>query len=385
MADTKITNMTAASTLGGTEVVAGVQSGGNVKITIDQIDSYISGGTSIILPTKGGTGIANNASSTITISGSFATTLTVTATTGITLPTTGTLATLAGSETLTNKTLTSPILTTPTLGVATATSVNKITITAPASSATLTLADSSSLITSGGNSITLTSSGSTNITLPTSGTLVTLAGSEELTNKTLNASVGKGTWTASGTWTLPAHTLGGTVSGGGQQLNNIIIGTTTPLAGSFTTLTASSTVTAAAANGFYLAANQALYQNGNYTTLLNSAGNSVIALGNASDKTNYYYNDSHTYYNVAQSVLYGTINASGMSILTGTALTSGGSTTMRFLASSGSLGIYFGSGAPTISAAQGSLYIRSDGSSTITRGYINTNGSTTWTPITTVG
>jgi hypothetical protein len=36
--------------------------------------------------------------------------------------------------------------------------------------------------------------------------------------------------------TLPAYTLGGTISGGGNQINNIIIGTTTPLAGSFTTL-----------------------------------------------------------------------------------------------------------------------------------------------------
>lgn len=43
--------------------------------------------------------------------------------------------------------------------------------------------------------------------------------------------------------TIPAFTLGGTISGGGQQLNNIIIGTTTPLAGSFTTLTASSNLT----------------------------------------------------------------------------------------------------------------------------------------------
>lgn len=65
---------------------------------------------------NGGTGVANNAASTLTISGAFATTLTVSGTTGVTLPTTGTLATLAGSETLTNKTLTSPTLTTPALG-----------------------------------------------------------------------------------------------------------------------------------------------------------------------------------------------------------------------------------------------------------------------------
>jgi hypothetical protein len=46
-------------------------------------------------------------------------------------------------------------------------------------------------------------------------------------------------------------------------------------------------------------------------------------------------------------------------------------------------GIYFGSGAPTITAAQGSLYLRTDGNSTSTRAYINQNGSTTWTAITT--
>lgn len=69
----------------------------------------------------------------------------------------------------------SPTFTTPTLGVASATSVNKVAITAPASAATLTLSDGSSLITSGGHSITLTSGGATNVTLPTSGTLATTA------------------------------------------------------------------------------------------------------------------------------------------------------------------------------------------------------------------
>lgn len=43
--------------------------------------------------------------------------------------------------------------------------------------------------------------------------------------------------------TLPAHTLGGTISGGGNQINNVIIGTSTPLAGSFTTLNASTSIT----------------------------------------------------------------------------------------------------------------------------------------------
>lgn len=39
--------------------------------------------------------------------------------------------------------------------------------------------------------------------------------------------------------TLPAHTLGGTVSGGGNQINNVVIGASTPLTGSFTILGAS--------------------------------------------------------------------------------------------------------------------------------------------------
>jgi hypothetical protein len=57
----------------------------------------------------GGTGVANNAASTITISGNYGTTLTLTGTTSVTLPTSGTLATLAGTETLTNKTFNSAV------------------------------------------------------------------------------------------------------------------------------------------------------------------------------------------------------------------------------------------------------------------------------------
>jgi hypothetical protein len=67
---------------------------------------------SVVGPTYGGTGV-NNGSKTITLGGSFTHTgahtlgLTTTANTSVTLPTTGTLATLAGTESLSNKTITS--------------------------------------------------------------------------------------------------------------------------------------------------------------------------------------------------------------------------------------------------------------------------------------
>jgi len=82
---------------------------------------------------------------------------------------------------------TSPTLVTPVLGVATATSINKLTLTAPATSATLTVADGASLVTSGAYSLTLTATALTNVTLPTTGTLATLAGTETLTGKTLTS------------------------------------------------------------------------------------------------------------------------------------------------------------------------------------------------------
>lgn len=67
-----------------------------------------------------------------------------------------------------------------------------------------------------------------------------------------------------------------------------------------------------------------------------------------------------------------------------TAPAAGGTSGVGFLVSSTSnFGIFFGSGLPTISAAKGSLYMRTDGSSVSTRLYVNTDGATTWTNVTT--
>lgn len=45
------------------------------------------------------------------------------------------------------------------------------------------------------------------------------------------------------------------------------------------------------------------------------------------------------------------------------------------------LGIRWGSGAPTIAAPKGSLYLRTDGTTTNDRAYINTDAGTTWTAL----
>ena len=139
--------------------------------TLGTISTGVWQGT-IVGPTYGGTGV-NNGSNTLTLAGNvshagaFTQTFTATANTSVTLPTTGTLATLAGSEALTNKT------------------VNGLTITS--TTGTLTLVNGSTLATAGAFSTTLTATAATNVTLPTTGTLATLAGTETFTNKTLTS------------------------------------------------------------------------------------------------------------------------------------------------------------------------------------------------------
>lgn len=45
--------------------------------------------------------------------------------------------------------------------------------------------------------------------------------------------------------------------------------------------------------------------------------------------------------------------------------------------------VMVGAGVPTFTALKGTLFLRTDGSSTSTRAYINTNGSTGWTNLVT--
>lgn len=73
-----------------------------------------------------------------------------------------------------------------------------------------------------------------------------------------------------------------------------------------------------------------------------------------------------------------------MTILNATAVPAGGTAGAGYkLSSTSNLGVFFGSGVPTLSAAKGSLYLCTDGSSTSTRMFVNSSGSTTWVAVTT--
>jgi len=116
---------------------------------------------------------------------------------------------------------------------------------------------------------------------------------------------------------------------------------------------------------------------GAFTATGNITGGNVLTAGLASATGNI------TGGNILSSAVISAVG--NATILSGTAVPTGGTTGAGYkLSSTTNLGVFFGSGAPTLSAAQGSLYLRTDGTTTNNRMYVNTNGSTTWTAVTTV-
>ena len=120
-------------------------------------------------------------------------------------------------------------------------------------------------------------------------------------------------------------------------------------------------------------------ENGFQTISINSSTGAVTTTATLGAAT------SITSLTASGAIAGATVSATGsVTADSGTAPVAGGAS--AFLATStDNFGIFVGSGAPTVSAAKGSLYLRTDGSSGTTRAYINTDGATTWTAINTVG
>lgn len=187
--------------------------------------------TTALVQNELGIVVASGGTGTVTsVSGSGGTTgLTLTGgpiTGSGTLTLGGTLAVANGGTGVTTSTGTTavvlsntPTLITPVLGVATATSINKVTITAPTTSATLTLVTGSSLITAGAFATTLTSTATTNATLPagTNTLYSTLTGS--ITSSQLAASLTDETGTGSSVFgttpTIATPVINGLATGTG--------------------------------------------------------------------------------------------------------------------------------------------------------------------------
>lgn len=260
----------------------------------------------IVSPIYGGTGV-NNGARTLTLGGNVTTAgahnlvLTLTGATTLTLPTTGTIATLAGTETLSNKTIitpyidaptinnhptiegvtstgatgngrfvfdNAPTLITPVLGVATATTINKVSITAPATGSTLTIADGKTLLVN--NTVTFTGSDAITVNLAAGGAVAYQAGNLAQFASTTSAELagviadetGTGSLVFSNSPTLVTPTLGAALA---SSINRLAI--TAPATGATLTI----------GNNKTLTVNNTLLFSGTDTSTVDFAAGGIVA------------------------------------------------------------------------------------------------------------
>jgi hypothetical protein len=189
----------------------------------------------------------------------------------------------------------SPTLVTPTLGVATATSINKMAITAPATSSTLAVADGKTLTAS--NTLTLTATDGSTLAIGTGGTLgsnaytstayapaasPTITGHATIEGVTATGATGTGKFVFDGTPTLVTPVLGaatgtsitvsGALSSGTQQSAQGSLVLNNTAAGAFaTTIKSSNSATAAVTYTLPTAVGAS------GTVLTDAAGNGVLS------------------------------------------------------------------------------------------------------------
>lgn len=237
------------------------------------------------------------------------------------------------------------------IGAVTGASYNKVAITAPATSATLTVADGKTLTAS--NTLTLAGTDGQTFTFPNgSSTVATLANTQTFTGaKTFN---GLTTFATGANNNFLLGQWGGDGGYGGISMNG--------------------TLAAGSLMGFFGG------KTGDSSLFVVSPGNIILRPTGSSSNI-----ATLTSSQLTLGTGVGFQMGGAAYVLSGTAIPSGGTAGSGFkFFSTSNFGVFGGSGAPTLSAAKGSLYLRSDGAGTNDRAYINTDGSTTWTALTTV-
>lgn len=199
MANAKISALPAVTSAAGGDLAVAVASGTTSQITVDNLFKN----RTLVAPALGtpASGNLSNCTDLPIVAGTTGTLSVARGGTGITAFGTG-VATALGQNVTGSGGIalaTSPTFTTPTLGVAAATSVNKVAITAPATSATLTIADGKTLTAS--NTLTFTGTDSSSVAFGAGGTVqyfvtATAAALGDLTNaiNTTGKFAGKQVW-----------------------------------------------------------------------------------------------------------------------------------------------------------------------------------------------
>lgn len=169
MANAKISDLPAVVAIGGADLSVVVQAGTTSQTSVDDLFTD----RTLVDPLLGTpvSGTLTNCTDLPIVNGTTGTLSVARGGTGITAFGTG-VATALGQNVTGSGSIalaTGPTLTTPTLGVASATSVNKVAITAPATAATLTIADGKTLTAS--NTLTFTGTDASSVAFGGGGTV----------------------------------------------------------------------------------------------------------------------------------------------------------------------------------------------------------------------
>ena len=73
-------------------------------------------------------------------------------------------------------------------------------------------------------------------------------------------------------------------------------------------------VSASSVMGFTFAGGLIMDRSGNYTRFIDSMGSAAFQAGNSNDPANYHANDTHNFYNRAQTVVFARLNSTGLAV-----------------------------------------------------------------------